>query len=146
MFLHPQAELSADILPVQGAENKRTVRKQADHDAAVACKESLALTGIKFEVKSCISSRKLPRKTASPGESSSFQMINSASLMKEVLAEVVEEPHSLSQLSSCDHQPQQLRTRVFLPDVQLERHLNQSSYRLNARLQELSDLSLLLSD
>jgi hypothetical protein len=85
------------------------VRKQTDHGAAVACKESLALTGIKFEaLNGCISSRKLPRKAVSSGESSSFQMINSASLMKEALkrstAEVVEEPHSLSQLPSSDHQ------------------------------------------
>jgi hypothetical protein len=37
---------------------------------------------------------------------------------------------------SSDHQPQQL----FLPDVQLERHLNQSSHRLNARLKEVFDV------
>jgi hypothetical protein len=54
----------------------------------------LRLTGIKFEaMKSCISARKLPRKTASPGELSSFQMIHSASLMKEaVKRSTVEEP------------------------------------------------------
>jgi hypothetical protein len=76
---NPQAELSVDILPVPTALRTRGQEETNRPYAAEACKESLALTGIGFEVKRCISARKLPRKTASRGESSSFEEIDSRS-------------------------------------------------------------------
>jgi hypothetical protein len=67
--------------------------------------------GIKLEaLKSCMSSRKLPRKTASPGKSSSFpRVIKSASMMKEVdvIADIVEEhtPHCCQPYQNAGDQP-----------------------------------------
>jgi hypothetical protein len=106
----------------QNTENKRAdirLRKLNTQDAPLVRRASGANNcSIKLEAlkrKSCVSSIKLPRKTVSPGELSSFQRVMKlASLITEAskrsTVEVVQEPLSLRQLSSSD---QQLVTCVF---------------------------------
>jgi hypothetical protein len=97
----------------------------------------------------------MPKYTASPGESSSFRrVIKSASLKPEALkrskAEIVEESHSLRQLSSSDQRLSNSELgccRMFeVPlDFQLEHRLESVMskplcLRLKAILKEVSDV------